>query len=165
MQMPAEKLYMPKVKEERTTGEQLADIGGSEVYWVYERLELPCGNGTLTIFPGEAGSIGNESSLCILFQTESCDILITGDRNTAGETKLIQQEKLPDLEVLVVGHHGADSSTGWALLAETRPNVAVISVGKDNYYGHPDPDTLERLELFGCRILRTDELGSIIIRG
>ena len=60
---------------------------------------------------------------------------------------------------------GAKDSAGLELLAEVRPKTAVISVGKDNPYGHPSFDVLERLEMFGCKILRTDIDGTILIRG
>ena len=99
-----------------------------------------------------------------MFQAEECDILITGDRNKTGELRLMEQTELPDLEALIVGHHGSQSSTSLDLLRATRPDVAVISVGKENYYGHPEQETLDRLNLFGCRILRTDVDGTIIIR-
>ena len=49
-------------------------------------------------------------------------------------------------------------------LNEVRPQYAVISVGKDNTYGHPHPELLERLEKIGAKVLRTDELGTIVIR-
>ena len=93
------------------------------------------------------------------------DILITGDRNIAGEEQLLKQRYLPELDVLVAGHHGAASATGVALLNQTQPKVVVISVSQDNSYGHPAKDTLKRLQMFGCKILRTDEVGTIIFRG
>ena len=111
------------------------------------------------------GKTNNESSLCVLFQPENCDILITGDRTTAGERALLAAYPLPDLEVLIAGHHGARTSTSLELLKQTSPEVAVISVGADNRYGHPTAEVLERLELFGCKILRTDLDGTIILRG
>ena len=75
------------------------------------------------------------------------------------------QNLLPDLEVLVVGHHGSKTSTCIELLHTTRPEIAVISVGDDNRYGHPANQVLQRLERYGCRIARTDEDGDVIIRG
>lgn len=67
---------------------------------------------------------------------------------------------LPDCTVLKVAHHGAASSTGEIMLAQTTPSVAVISVGRNNY-GHPSPDTLERLS--GCAVYRTDERGAVTV--
>ena len=103
--------------------------------------------------------------MCILFQGENCDILITGDRDIAGEAALLQQADLPKLELLIAGHHGANDSTGFELLYETKPEAAVISVSADNFYGHPARSVLERLSLFGTKVFRTDLHGTIIFRG
>ena len=107
----------------------------------------------------------NESSLCVLFRTEKCDILITGDQDELGEEALVRQYDIGKLDVLVAGHHGSRKSTGQYLLEKTRPDVAVISVGKDNAYGLPAAAVLARLERSGCHILRTDKDGTIILGG
>jgi len=100
-----------------------------------------------------------------LFQPENCDILITGDRSFDGELALMEHTDLPDLEILIAGHHGSRTSTSWELLNMTRPEIVIISVGEDNHYGHPTWETLERLKLFGCGVYRTDLEGTIIFRG
>lgn len=132
---------------------------------VRTELVLDCGVGQITIFPGEKGKTGNESSLCILFQAEDCDILITGDRNNAGESYLIDNFDIPQLDVLVAGHHGSDSSTSLYLLQRTLPKTVVISVGENNGYGHPNEAVLRRLERINAVVWRTDQDGTIIIRG
>ena len=99
-----------------------------------------------------------------MFQAENCDILITGDRNSQGERKLLQTAELPDLEILIAGHHGSKNATSLDLLQATHPDIAMISVGANNRYGHPTTETLERLELYGCDIYRTDLNGTIIFR-
>lgn len=76
----------------------------------------------------------------------------------------MQAIDLPELEVLVVGHHGSRYSTSEELLEKTSPEIAVISVEAGNRYGHPAQETLDRLEEAGCVILRTDQDGTIIIR-
>lgn len=119
----------------------------------------------ITVLAGEESTDDNEQSLCILFQPENCDILITGDRGAKGERALLGQTELPMVDVLVVGHHGAKDAASFELLRTVRPETAVISVGASNPYGHPTEEVLERLELFGCNILRTDQNGTIIIRG
>ena len=81
-----------------------------------------------------------------------------------GETYLLLTEQIPVLDVLVAGHHGSDASTGNLLLERTRPETVVISVGKNNKYGHPAESVLERLEEFGCTVRRTDREGTIVIR-
>ena len=74
------------------------------------------------------------------------------------------EKQIPELTALVVGHHGSKSSTCEKLLEATTPQYAFISVGENNYYGHPSNEVLERLTQFGCIVYRTDECGTIIFR-
>lgn len=83
----------------------------------------------------------------------------------SGERKLLESHELPDIEVLVAGHHGAKSATGMDLLQAVKPEAVVISVGAENNYGHPSRETLDRLTLFGCFIYRTDLMGTVIFKG
>ena len=66
--------------------------------------------GTVRIFPPVYAATDNEMSLCVLFDTEKCDILITGDRNGFGERSLLRNAEIPEADILVAGHHGAKSS-------------------------------------------------------
>lgn len=75
----------------------------------------------------------------------------------------LPEECLPtgNLTLLKVAHHGSKNSTSNEFLAITRPRIALISAGRDNSYGHPHKETLERLERQGCRIYRTPESGAV----
>ena len=163
-QIRSDMLYLPDVEDNGTVRDMLA-AGESSVYWIDRCTVLDFGKLRFTLFPGDRGNSENETSMCILFQTENCDILITGDRSEAGEKALLETVTLPELELLVVGHHGSSNSTGLELLTATKPKNAAISVGKGNYYGHPTRDVLYRLELFGCKIWRTDQSGTVVFRG
>ena len=134
------------------------------VVYAREDLELTLGNAEIRIYAPTYPGTGNEKSLCVLFDTEKCDILITGDRNGFGERMLLRNADIPDVDVLVAGHHGSKHSSCEELLMAVRPEIVCISVGKDNSYGHPAPELLTRLEDFGCTVYRTDIDGSIIIR-
>ncbi|MDO5545148.1 MAG: DNA internalization-related competence protein ComEC/Rec2 [Eubacteriales bacterium] len=112
------------------------------------------------VFHGEE----NEMSLCVLFDTEKCDILITGDRNAFGERSLLRHADIPDVDILIAGHHGSRYSTCEELLTAARPEIVCISVGADNTYGHPAQEVLDRLAEFGCTVYRTDQQGTITIR-
>ena len=90
------------------------------------------------------------------------DILITGDMAGSTERKLAETYALPDVEVLVVSHHGSRYSSDETFLRAIRPETAVISVG-DNSYGHPAGETLQRLTDAGADIWRTDEQGTVRI--
>lgn len=162
--VPVERLYLPDTEAESEIRMQL-EAQDVPVSWITHRQKLQCGTGELTLYPSEMSEEGNESSMCILYQSENCAILVTGDRDLNGEKHLLEQGIIPKLDVLVVGHHGAYSSTGWELLHATQPDVAVICVGKDNLHGHPDSYTLDRLYRFGCIVRRTDHEGTIHIRG
>lgn len=161
--IPADTIYLPVLTGDSTLRDELAQKYGSKISWVDEDLVLE--EAAITIYPAEDAEDTNESSLCILFQPEDCDILITGDRSFDGELALMAHTDLPDLEILIAGHHGSRTSTSWELLNETRPEIVIISVGEDNRYGHPTWETLQRLELFGCGVYRTDLEGTIIFRG
>lgn len=103
-------------------------------------------------------------SLCVLFDTEKCDILITGDRDGFGERMLLRNAEIPDVDILVAGHHGSKNSTCEELLSAVRPEIVCISVGAGNSYGHPASELLKRLDKFVCTVYRTDIHGTISIR-
>ncbi len=161
----ADTLYLPNQGMSHTFSRELSKHHSSQIQSIEENTVLSYGDVTISLFPALAESSDNESSMCILFQTENCDILITGDRTTKGERDLLRQGTLPQLEILILGHHGSKTSTSFELLDATRPTVAAISVGANNRYGHPAELVLERLNFFGCHIRRTDLEGTIIFRG
>lgn len=87
--------------------------------------------------------------------------LFTGDLTSEKELDLIRLPSTLNSRVLKVGHHGSKYSTSAEFLEIVKPETAVISVGKNNRYGHPAPETLERLGSRGIKILRTDETGDV----
>jgi competence protein ComEC len=103
----------------------------------------------------------NATSVVLRLTYGDFDALLTGDAYTDVERALLPF--LPPLEVLKVGHHGSDTSTDSLLLARTHPEVALISVGRTNRYGHPSPRVLARLERSGAQIRRTDQEGTLSI--
>ena len=145
-------------------GTELQNATAGEVVCAARDLVLTAGNTKITVFVPRFAGTGNENSLCVLFDTEKCDILIMGDRNAFGERSLLRNSYVPDVDVLIVGHHGSKSSTCQELLDAVKPEIACISVSIDNPYGHPSQEVLQRLEDFGCRVYRTDLDGEIVIR-
>ncbi len=143
---------------------KLMAICDGTVITAAQDLSFSWDSGKITVFAGNGGQYGNEMSLCVLFQSENCDILITGDRPVATEAALLLQRELPELEILVAGHHGAKTSTGNLLLAYLKPKTVLISAGENNRFGHPATELLERLKAHGCKIYRTDLQGTIVIR-
>lgn len=158
-------LYLPDIPDDSNYKELLTQKYADRILWVRESLSLNEGKSNVSLYPSTNDETNNESCLCVLFQTEKCAILITGDRSMAGERELLRTGQIPDIDVLVIGHHGSKHSTCLELLHETRPEVAVISVSAENTYGHPAQEVLDRLKLYGCNIWRTDLDKTIIIRG
>jgi competence protein ComEC len=160
----ADRIYMPDVLDSNGIRQRIQERFKDKIFYITDRTELDISGGKITLYPGITGENDNESSLCILFQPQTCDILITGDRNATGERALLKEAQLPKMELLVAGHHGSHLATSLELLMATQPEVVAISVGADNRYGHPREELLDRLSRFGCEIYRTDLQGTIIFR-
>ena len=159
-----EKLYLPDLVDTGETKQLLIDNYSEQICWVQNETCLSWEHSKLTLLAAPANKKNkNESSLCILFQAVNYDILITGDRGSAGEKALLAAYDLPQLDLLVAGHHGSSSSTNFELLSHTLPAGVVISTG--GTYGHPTEELLSRLDSFGCKVWRTDQSGTIIFRG
>lgn len=113
-----------------------------------------------------AGGHGtNETSTVVMVEYGAVRMLLMGDAQ-AGEEEWIESEWPRDslrADVLKVGHHGSQSSSTPAFLDAVRPRVAVISVGAGNSYGHPHRRTLDALAERHVLVLRTDQLGSIVV--
>lgn len=103
----------------------------------------------------------NEHSLVMLAEYQAFSMILTGDLGEEGELAMMSQRKLPEVTVLKVGHHGSRESTSQAFLETIRPRLAVISCGKQNSYGHPHNETIERMEKLGTGIWITSEQGAI----
>ena len=161
--IPAQLLLLPGTVSVEETG-IVTEQADMQVVPVRQDLLLTYGNTKMHIFaPYYAGS-DNENSLCILFDTEKCDILVTGDRSGFGERLLLRKNVIGDVDVLIAGHHGSDNSTCEELLSAVKPEIVCISVSEDNSYGHPGKELLRRLEAHGCTVFRTDTDGTILIR-
>lgn len=164
-EVEVERLYLPDVPCATDMKERLTEQCQHKVSMVNTDIVLDIPDGKLSIFAPELNTTENDSSLCILFQTQDCDILITGDRSTNGEKLLLERVQLPKLEILIVGHHGSENSTSLMLLETLQPEEAVISVGKENSFHHPAKEALLRLEMYDCRVWRTDLNGTIRFEG
>ena len=100
----------------------------------------------------------NEASMVLLLYIEDFKFLFTGDAEAGAEAAML--ERLPDIHLLKVGHHGSKYSSSAKFLEKVKPETAVISCGKDNRYGHPHDQVLERLKNIGCSSFITGENGA-----
>lgn len=158
-------LVLPDVDSEnplRISIQTLAEAKGVETLLLTDSANLTLGGAALTVYPPLGAGDANEEGLSVLCTAGEFDALITGDMEQLIEKRLVKYGNLPDLELLVVGHHGSKYSTSEELLMDTKPELAVISVGY-NTYGHPAGETLERLAAAGCDIYRTDWSGTVTI--
>lgn len=108
--------------------------------------------------PTKALAGDNERSLVLYTETMGTRILMTGDLPAKSE-----MDAPPDCDVLKVAHHGSKYATSDEFLAQTTPEIAIISVGENNRYGHPTERVLESLNQIGAKIYRTDESGCITL--
>ena len=162
--IPVDRVFLSPAGDIPKLRKGIEAAAGNRADYVHEDKILTWDGCSITIFAPVSANSDNESGISVLFSGENCDILITGDMNTLGETLLLSSREIPKLEALVVGHHGSKSSTSERLLEKTMPEIAIISVGEDNPYGHPAQTVLDRLKEYGCEIRRTDIEGTIIFR-
>jgi beta-lactamase superfamily II metal-dependent hydrolase len=108
-----------------------------------------------------SGSEENEESLVLGLDFMGKKWLFTGDAPIRIEKKIIAQYPSIDCDILKVGHHGSDTSSCAEFLKALTPEVAIISVGKKNHYGHPSESVIDRLNSYAIPIRRTDVEGTI----
>lgn len=164
--LPVDTLYLPDIEDEYGVRDRLISLAahqGADVVFVTEPTRIALGEAVLTVYPPllTTGDL-NEQGLTALATAGDFDLLITGDMAGQTEQLLAQTYPLPDVEVLVVSHHGSRYSSDESFLRAITPDNAVISVG-DNRYGHPAEETLRRLQSIGATVWRTDQQGSIRI--
>ena len=164
--LPVDTLYLPDIEDEYGVRDRLVSLAahqGADVVFVTEPTRIALGEAALTVYPPllTTGDL-NEQGLTALATAGDFDLLITGDMAGQTEQLLAQTYPLPDVEVLVVSHHGSRYSSDESFLRAITPDNAVISVG-DNRYGHPAEETLRRLQAVGATVWRTDQQGSIRI--
>jgi competence protein ComEC len=129
-----------------------------------QRIELGDGLRLEVLHAGDAGfdadsSIIDNSAVVLRLVYGDFSVLLTSDIFTEAEQSLLGSRFYLDSTVLKIAHHGSDTSSCPEFLAEVDAQVAVISVGADNPFGHPSPEVLERLGT--CRLYRTDQCGTI----
>lgn len=108
----------------------------------------------------------NDGSIVALLVYGETSVMLTGDGTTETEKIVLENNNLEalDVDILKVGHHGSRTSTGEDFVKALSPAYALISSDGGKKYGHPHEQTLETLSAFGTKILRTDLLGSIIMK-
>ena len=143
---------------------QEAENAGVPVEYLRQGSVLAAGALSVSVLlPGDAdGSAGNGDSMVLLLSRGDARVLLTGDLGEAQEAAYAAC--FPDIDVLKTAHHGSRSSTTEAFLQAVRPELAVISCGIGNVYGHPAPETLARLAAAGAEVFVTADCGAVTLR-
>ncbi|MDE6603873.1 MAG: DNA internalization-related competence protein ComEC/Rec2 [Lachnospiraceae bacterium] len=175
-------LFLPDVAQESRDEayrglEELSRDAGVPVRYLHAGERLESGKVMLTCMHPNRDYVNQDANACstVLYLTyESFSALFTGDLEGEGEAlvtgRLACMEDAFGLELprrltlLKAAHHGSKNSTKEAFLKIVNPRMALISAGRDNSYGHPHQETMERLENRGCRIYQTPESGAVTVR-
>lgn len=104
----------------------------------------------------------NDNSNVIYTELNSYKFLFMGDASNTTEKEILDKYNIPDINVLKVGHHGSKTSSSKEFISDINPKYSIISVGKNNRYGHPNKEVLENLK--NSKIYRTDKQGSIMFK-
>ena len=158
-------IYMPKVTADTKTFEDVLDAAESK------NLMINTAKSGVSIMNTEDLSVKflaptldsyentNDYSAVVKVVYGETSYLFTGDAEEFSENLITDDV---NADVLKVGHHGSSTSTSTEFLKKVSPASAVISCGKDNSYGHPHSETLQKLADMGTAVYRTDELGTIV---
>ena len=104
----------------------------------------------------------NDNSNVIYTEIDGYKFMFMGDASITTEKEILKKYNLPDIDVLKVGHHGSKTSSSSEFIDKINPKYSIISVGKNNRYGHPNEEVLNNLD--NSKIYRTDQDGSIMFK-
>lgn len=136
---------------------------GLEIQHPAVGTEYQFGTGKFTILsPASIGSNDNDNSVAIKLTNGENSFIFTGDAESGSEAAMCSSGIDLSCDVLVPGHHGSATATSNDFLMKTVPEFAVISCGTDNQYGHPEKDTMDKLQSMDIQVYRTDKQGTVI---
>ena len=162
------KVYMPKVSHTTKTFEDvLLAIKDKSL-----KVSTPIAGETFNLGEAKFTILGpnnseykslNDYSIIIKLEYGNNSFLFTGDAEVKSEKEMLNKGYNLDVDVLKVGHHGSTTSTSDEFLSAVSPKYAVISCEKDNDYGHPHKEIIEKLNKQRIEIYRTDQIGTIVL--
>lgn len=161
------KVILPKVQSNTKTFEDLLNAisnKGLKITSPIPGTKYSLGEAEFTILApnGFGYEDVNDYSVVVKLQFGKTSFLLTGDAGVQSEGEMLSKGFDLKAELLKVGHHGSHYSTSTDFLKAVSPQFAVISVGKDNSYGHPAEETIKKIIDAGIQLYRTDESGTII---
>ena len=124
--------------------------------------ELNIDNNKLYFLQTKVYDNENDNSNVIYTRLNSYKFMFMGDASITTEKEILDKYNLPDIDVIKVGHHGSRTSSSKDFINEINPKYSIISVGKNNRYGHPNKEALDNLS--NSKIYRTDQDESIMFK-
>jgi len=161
------KIYLPKVTSTTKTFEDVVNAiknKGMKATTPTPGESFKLGQAICTVFApnGNGYKDTNNNSIVIKVTFGANSFLFTGDAEDVSEKEMLAKGYDLKADVLKIGHHGSYSSTSQEFLNKVRPKYAVVSVGVNNIYGHPNKESMDRLKTKNIPTYRTDESGTII---
>ena len=167
---PADLVLSPVLEWDSKAFRSMMDYAarqGTPVEVPREGDTLRLGGAAVTVLHCWPEAIGygrtNDASIVLRIDYGTTSFLFTGDAEDWSEYMMIDAGVSLKADVLKVSHHGSYTASTMEFLKKVNPEYAVISVGKDNAYGHPHQSVLKNLKALNCKVLRTDEIGTVIL--
>ncbi|MBR6033714.1 MAG: DNA internalization-related competence protein ComEC/Rec2 [Clostridia bacterium] len=131
-----------------------------------QKINLDTETNLEILYIGQGTDNLNNTSVIARINYYNFSILFTGDAEKEEEAELLKKYNAQEIKanILKIGHHGAKTSSTQAFLNAVKPQIALIGVGKKNNFGHPNEETIKRLENLNTKIYRTDQVGEITIK-
>lgn len=160
-------VYMPEASSDHTAFYNLitsCDSQNIDISYLYKGDLINIDDNILleVLSPSYIQDDSNLNSLVLKLNFKDKSFLFTGDSEISNELDILNNFQLDDVDFLKVAHHGSSSSTNPEFLAQTTPDVAAISCGYKNQYGHPHQGTLDNLSNFNILTYRTDLNGDLV---
>lgn len=155
--VPATRTYERYLDAVEETGAELTAVQVGDTFSL--------GGAAITVLapiPGKGSKDSNNISVVLRIEYDGVTALFTGDMETPEEQTILDSGRSVRADFIKIGHHGSDTSTGEAFLAQVNPQFAAISCGADNSYGHPSQQTLDRLHAYTDDVLITAQSGNIV---
>ncbi len=166
-ELKVKSVYYPKVTHTTRTFENFVEAvkkAGLKFKTAKAGVEIPFGEVSATLVAPLSDKYDNlnDYSTTIKLVWGNTSVLLTGDVEETSENEMINSTQDLDIDLLLVPHHGSNSSTTDEFLDKTTPKYAIISAGKDNSYGHPHKEVMDRLNERNIKVYNTTELETIV---
>ena len=141
-----------------------ANLSKSQIQKINERGEFMLGKMQVNVVSPPYGQDDNSKSLFVSIKNGSSSAMLSGDAPSELESWYLSRYRPQRHDVVMAGHHGSKNSTSSEWLKALKPNYVVVSCGRGNSFGHPDPSVISRAKEVDATLLRTDRDGSIEFR-